>query len=223
MLVAVSGVIGCGKSSLVEGLAQRLGATPFYEPLPGSGNFMLESYYKNPAKYAYSMQTLLLALRFQTHQEAQWRSARGELCVIDSPITSDRAFIEVQRQCGYIDDMEYRAYEALCSIHYPYLQYPDIQIHIDVPLGVEVNRIQARGRDCEAGIDTGYLSKLEAVYNDLIPHLAKIFPVVRIDGSGGKETVLGEAIRAIEDRRESLAREMGGWPCYKRNTSYVAG
>lgn len=220
-LIAVSGVIGCGKSSLVEGLAKRMGATPFYEPLPGSGNFMLEAYYKDPAKYAYAMQTLLLALRFQTYQEAQWRSARGEVCIIDSPITSDRAFLEVQRQCGYIDDMEYRAYEALCSIHYPYLQYPDLQIHIDVPIDVEVGRIKERSRDCESGIDTDYLKKLAGVYSDLIPHLAKIFPVVRVDGTGDKEAVLSYAMEAIEERMEELNKE-SGWPVYKKNTGYPA-
>ena len=221
MFVTVSGVIGCGKSSLVKGLTTRLGATAFYEPLPGTGNFMLEAYYENPQKYAYSMQTLLLALRFQTHQEAQWRSARGELCIIDSPITSDRVFLEVQRQCGYIDEMEYRAYEALASIHYPYLQYPGLQIHIDIDLDTEVERIKLRSRDCESGIDVSYLSMLNAAYNDLLPHLEKLFPVVHIDGKKDKQAVLEDATKAIIDRMRGLQAEASGWPCYKKNTGYV--
>lgn len=221
MLVAVSGVIGCGKSSLVKGLTTRLGATAFYEPLPGTGNFMLEAYYERPEKYAFSMQALLLALRFQTHQEAQWRSARGELCIIDSPITSDRVFLEVQRQCGYIDDMEYKAYEALASIHYPYLQYPDLQIHIDIDLDTEVNRIKTRSRECEDGIDVSYLSKLNDAYNDLLPHLSRIFPVVHIDGKKDKQAVLEDATKAIINRMRGLQAEASGWPCYKKNTGFV--
>ena len=65
MLVAVTGVIGAGKSTLVGYLSEFEGFTPFNKPLPETENFMLESYYQNPAKYAYSMQTLLLALRFR--------------------------------------------------------------------------------------------------------------------------------------------------------------
>lgn len=221
MLVAISGVIGCGKSSLVGGLTTRLGATAFYEPLPGTGNFLLGAYYEQPEKYAFSMQTLLLALRFRTHQEAQWRSARGELCIIDSPVTSDRVFLEVQKQCGFIDDLEYRAYETLASIQYPYLQYPDLQIHIDVDLETEVERIKKRSRDCEAGIDVSYLSKLNAAYNDLLPHLERLFPVVHIDGSGDKQAVMESATKAIIKRMHELQAEATGWPCYKKNTGYV--
>ena len=221
MIVTISGVIGCGKSSLVRGLTTRLGATAFYEPLPGSGNFMLEAYYENPQRYAYSMQTLLLALRFQTHQEAQWRSLRGELCVIDSPIFSDRAFLEVQKQCGYIDEYEYKAYETLCSIHYPYLQYPDLQIHIDVELETEVERIRERARGCEDGIDVTYLERLNHAYDDLIPHLERIFPVVHINGNLGKNEVMGQAVQAILNRAKELESQSSSWPCYKKNTGYV--
>lgn len=220
MLITVSGVIGCGKSSLVQGLVEKLGATAFFEPLPDSGNFMLNAYYVNPEKYAYSMQTLLLALRFQTHQEAQWRSARGELCVIDAPIFSDRVFLEVQKKCGYIDNLEYRAYETLCSIHYPFLQYPDFQLHVDVPLEVEVERIKSRSRECESGIDVSYLQALHNAHSDLLPHLKRLFPVVMLDGRKSKAEVLQDAVDAIRTRQGELAREASGWPCYKKNQGY---
>lgn len=214
MLVCITGVIGCGKSSVVEGLARDLNATPFYEPLPETDNFMLEAYYKDPARYAYSMQTLLLALRFRAQQEAQWRSQRGELCVMDSSLFSDMAFLEVQKQCGYVDEYEYKAYKKICEIHYPYVMYPDVLIHIDVPLDVEKNRICGRNRTCECGIPDDYLLKLDAAYNDLIPHLATKFPVVRIDGTKGKEEVLEEVKRIIDEAQKRLD-DRKQWLVYK--------
>ena len=134
MIVVITGLIGAGKTSVCKELEKDLKCKVFFEPLPETDNFMLEEYYKNPKKYAYSMQTLLLALRFQAQQESQWRSTRGELCIMDSSIYADRAFLDVQKQCGYIDEYEYKAYEKLCEIHFPFLQYPDLHLHLDIPI-----------------------------------------------------------------------------------------
>jgi deoxyadenosine/deoxycytidine kinase len=220
MIIVVTGVIGCGKTSLVEGLVDNLKAVPFYEPLPETDNFMLEAYYQNPEKYSYSMQTLLLALRFEAMQEAQWRSLKGETCIIDSSIYSDKAFLEVQKQCGYVDDLEYRAYEKLCEIHFGFLQYPDIHIHLDLPIEEEVKRIKVRSRDCESGIEVSYLEKLQNAYKDLIPFLAKKYPLVQVDASKSKIEVLEEALKIINNRRNEMEKENSFWPSYKKNTSY---
>lgn len=212
MLVCISGVIGAGKSTLVN----NLDGVKFFEPLPETDNFMLEAYYKDPARYAYSMQTLLLSLRFRAQQEAQWRSLRGELCIMDSTIYGDKAFLEVQKQCGYIDDLEYRAYNKLCEIHFGYLQYPDILIHIDLPLEDEVARIKERARGCEAEIDVDYLKKLGDAYKELIPFLARKFPVRVVDGRKSKEDLLEEVKQIIAERRSELANQNSVWPAYKR-------
>lgn len=221
MLVVVTGVIGCGKSTLVDGLVKEIGVTPFYEPLPETDNFMLEAYYKDPKRYSYSMQTLLLALRFGAQQEAQWKSLKGELCVMDSSIYADQAFLEVQRQCGYIDDLEYRAYHKLCEIHFGFLQYPDLHIHLDIPLDKEIERIKIRSRDCESGIPEDYLIKLRSAYDDLIPFLAKKYHVVHIDATQDKQSVLKDAIKAIKHRQEEMSIEKEKWPVYKKNTGYA--
>lgn len=220
MIVVITGLIGAGKTSVCEALEKSLKCTVFYEPLPETDNFMLEKYYKNPEKYAYSMQTLLLALRFQAQQEAQWRSTRGELCIMDSSIYSDKAFLDVQKQCGYIDDNEYRAYEKLCEIHFPFLQYPDLHLHLDLSIDEEINRIKKRSRDCECNIERSYLEKLNDAYNDLIPHLSKLYPVKIINANQNFDNVLEDCIHAISDRRKELQKQ-SHYPVYKKNTSFV--
>lgn len=220
MIVVITGLIGAGKTSVCEALGKELECKVFFEPLPETDNFMLESYYKNPEKYAFSMQTLLLALRFQAQQEAQWRSTRGELCVMDSSIYADKAFLEVQRELGYIDDNEYRAYEKLCEIHFGFLQYPDLHIHLDLPIDEEISRIKKRSRDCECNISRGYLEKLNSAYEDLIPHLSKLYPVKIINANQNFDNVLNDCINAIKQRIKELETQ-SHYPVYKKNTSFV--
>ena len=220
MIVVITGLIGAGKTSVCEALEKSLKCKVFYEPLPESDNFMLEEYYKNPAKYAYSMQTLLLALRFQAQQEAQWRSTRGELCVMDSSIYSDKAFLDVQKQCGYIDEYEYKAYEKLCEIHFGFLQYPDLHLHLELPIDEEIERIKKRSRDCECGIERSYLDKLNAAYNDLIPYLSKLYPVKIINANQSIDSVLNDCLEAIKTRKKELEIQ-SHYPVYKKNTSFV--
>lgn len=220
MIVVVTGLIGAGKTSVCESLEKSLKCKVFYEPLPETDNFMLEAYYKNPEKYAYSMQTLLLALRFQAQQEAQWRSTRGELCVMDSSIYADKAFLEVQKQCGFIDEYEYRAYNKLCEIHFPFLQYPDLHLHLALPIDEEINRIKKRSRDCECNIERDYLEKLNSAYDDLIPHLSKLYPVKIINADQNFDGVLQDCIQAIKQRSMEM-EEQSHYPVYKKNTAFV--
>ena len=220
MIVVVTGLIGAGKTSVCEALEKELMCKVFFEPLPETDNFMLEKYYKNPEKYAYSMQTLLLAIRFQAQQEAQWRSTRGELCIMDSSIYADKAFLEVQRQCGYIDDNEYKAYGKLCEIHFPFLQYPDLHLHLALPIYEEINRIKKRSRTCECNIERSYLEKLNDAYEDLIPHLSKLYPVKVINANKEFNAVLEDCLEAIKQRTKELETQ-SHYPVYKKNTSYT--
>lgn len=220
MIVVITGLIGAGKTSICKELEKYLTCKVFYEPLPETDNFMLESYYKNPSKYAYSMQTLLLALRFQAQQEAQWRSTRGELCIMDSSIYADKAFLEVQKQCGFIDENEYKAYNKLCEIHFPFLQYPDLHLHLDLPINEEINRIKKRSRNCECNIEMDYLEKLNNAYNDLIPYLSKLYPVKIINADQEFKNVLVDCIDEIKQRSKELEIQ-SHYPVYKKNTAFV--
>lgn len=220
MIVVITGLIGAGKTSVCEALEKTLKCKVFFEPLPETDNFMLEEYYKDPSKYAYSMQTLLLALRFQAQQEAQWRSTRGELCIMDSSIYSDKAFLDVQAKCGYIDSYEYKAYEKLCEIHFGFLQYPDLHLHLELSIDEEINRIKKRSRDCECNIERSYLEKLNNAYADLIPHLSKLYPVKIINANRQFDDVLKDCFDAIKQRTKELEIQ-SHYPVYKKNTAFV--
>ena len=68
MIVATMGLIGAGKSTLTNMLREKHGYTTFMEPTSesegASDNPFLEDYYKNPRRWAFTMQAFLLFERY---------------------------------------------------------------------------------------------------------------------------------------------------------------
>ena len=126
---------------------------------------------------------------------------------MDSSIYSDKAFLEVQKACGYIDENEYKAYNKLCEIHFPFLQYPDLHLHLQLPIDEEINRIKKRSRNCECNIERSYLEKLHDAYNDLIQHLSRLYPVKIINADKPFDNVLEDCIQAIKQRSLELQEQ----------------
>ena len=64
--IAVEGVIGVGKTSLVARLTQTLGAKAIYEEF--EKNPFLEEFYEDPERYAFQTQLFFLMSRYKQQQ-----------------------------------------------------------------------------------------------------------------------------------------------------------
>ncbi len=84
-------MIGAGKSTLAAELGKLLGLEVFYEPV--IDNVYLGDFYKDMARFAFSMQVYLLNLRFKQQQQIVW-SGRG--AVQDRTIYEDSVFARVR-------------------------------------------------------------------------------------------------------------------------------
>ncbi len=89
--IAISGIIGAGKSTLAEALAKRLNLPVYHEPVVH--NVYLEDFYKETKKYAFPMQVYLLNARFKQQQEIIWGGKGG---VQDRSIYEDSIFAKVR-------------------------------------------------------------------------------------------------------------------------------
>ena len=69
-IIAVSGIIGVGKSTLSKDLGIIFKAEVYYEPV--ETNEYLDSFYKDMKKYSFPMQIYLLNHRFKQHQQMIW-------------------------------------------------------------------------------------------------------------------------------------------------------
>ena len=217
MIISIMGLIGSGKSSLTRALKEKNGYTVFMEPTKESEgadeNPYLDDYYKDPKRYAFTMQVHLLFERYKMFQEAHYRSLRGENCVIDSSYYSDYAFALVQRDDGYFTDKEFSTYTNMHEALQPNLVYPDIIVWLQLSPEQTLERIKKRSRECEDGIPIDYLTHLYNAYQVILKALEKRCKVVRVDARVSADKVYDVVNKAIEETR--LEIKSNGHPCYK--------
>ncbi|WP_282709483.1 deoxynucleoside kinase [Ligilactobacillus sp. Marseille-Q7487] len=163
-MITLSGIIGSGKSSLTEILANELGTKAYYEPV--KDNPVLPLFYKgnelaaqkrangqkdatNP--YAYLLQTYFLNRRFAMIKEAM----QADNNILDRSIYEDEIFMKMNTEMGNATEVEYQIYKSLLANMMEELPYaaqkksPDLMITIKVSYETMLKRIEKRGRSYE--------------------------------------------------------------------------
>lgn len=200
MLIAVSGLIGAGKSTLVS----HLDGAKFYEPI--DDNPYLTDYYKDPVRWCFPMQVHLLHARYRMIKHAYYTQLNdGGDAILDRSIYEDYSFAALGHESGYMSDQEFATY---CTAHEDYcstgIPFPDLILHLDAPVTTLLEHIQKRDRSCEANLMADYLVKLRAQYEQLLVQLEKKVPVYYIDATQSADKVLADAQHIIAQRRKEL-------------------
>lgn len=163
-MITLAGIIGSGKSSLTQILAQELGTKPFFEPV--EDNPVLPLFYKgnelaakkrqmgdkdatNP--YAYLLQTFFLNRRFMMMKQAM----KQQNNILDRSIYEDAMFMKMNTDMGNATQIEYATYQELLDHMLEELkeatpaQNSDLMVLIRVSYDTMIKRIQKRGRKYE--------------------------------------------------------------------------
>ena len=163
-MITLAGIIGSGKSSLTQILAQELGSEPFFEPV--EDNPVLPVFYKgneiaakkrqagdkdatNP--YAYLLQTFFLNRRFMMMKQAMQQPNN----ILDRSIYEDAMFMKMNTNMGNATQIEYATYQELLGHMLTELKAAtpandtDLMVLIKVSYDTMIKRIQKRGRKYE--------------------------------------------------------------------------
>lgn len=154
-MLVVSGMIGIGKTSVSELLAEALGTNVYYESV--DDNPILPLFYTateqeiQEKRYPFLLQLYFLQTRFQAIKEAY----KENNTVLDRSIYEDWYFAKVNHDLGRISDLEFRVYEGL--LHemmkeidgLPYKKAPDLNVYLKASFDTVMHRIGLRGRDFE--------------------------------------------------------------------------
>lgn len=183
MLITVEGLDGSGKTTLVRGLADALGAHALREP----GGEPLAERVRDLVKAgdfdAHAEALLFAAARAQlTATELRPRLARGETLVLDRFVDSSLAYQGAGRGLGV---EAVRAMNAFAPV-------PDRTLLLRIDAETALARVSGRGA-ADRFEDVAFLSRVAAAYDELAT--GERWRV--LDGLESPEAVLGAALQAL--------------------------
>ncbi len=144
----MAGMIGAGKSTYTEMISRRLGTEAFFESV--DYNPILDKFYDNPQKWAFSLQIYFLNTRFRSIKAA----LTDDNNVLDRSIYEDALFTRVNHLQGNISEEEMDIYNDLLANMMEELEgmprkAPDLLIYLDGSFETILDHIRRRGREFE--------------------------------------------------------------------------
>lgn len=155
--VAVEGVIGVGKTTLVNKLAAKLSGRTVFEEF--EENPFLPHFYRDREAFAFSTQIFFLMSRFRQQDILAQGDLFKKYTFSDYLFDKDRIFAVLT-----LESHELALYERLFDVLRGQVPRPDLVIYLKADLDVVLDRIEARGRSYERGMDPEYIRALGEAY-----------------------------------------------------------
>lgn len=198
--IAVEGVIGAGKTTLATMLAEHFNARLVLERF--EENPFLESFYKEPDRYAFQTQIFFLLSRFRQQQEFHQLDLFYDSAVCDYLFDKDRIFASLT-----LGEHEMALYESVMSALQESVPKPDLVVFLQSSLARLMHNIRKRGRPMEQSISFKYLRDLTEAYTQYFFHYTGA-PVLIVDTTNMDfvndaecfRELVGEILRPSESR-----------------------
>lgn len=168
-IISLDGNIGVGKTTLLEAIRAHFPEVLIVpEPVDTwtslkdeSGKNLLELFYEDKRRWAYTFQNAAILSRLRLLQEAVAKAKPGQIILTERSVHTDKfVFAAMLRQSGEINALEAQLYDTWFDTFATGLPMAGI-IYIDTPVATAKERIGKRGRIGEEGISQEYLTALD--------------------------------------------------------------
>ena len=217
MLITIGAMIGAGKTSLAELVANHFNSEVFYESV--DDNPILPVFYTaseeeiQTKRYPFLLQLWFLNTRFKSIKEALIKDNN----VLDRSIYEDWYFAKVNKDLGRISDLEFSLYEDLLNNMLEELEElpkksPDLMIYLSGSFETILDRIKKRGREYELDEAlVSYYYTLWEGYDNWVKHHYKasevlIINIDEIDYVNNEEHKQ-KVLSMIEQKLEEIRKE----------------
>lgn len=175
--IVIDGVVGVGKTTLMDLVSSELGYQKFLEPVVD--NPILDKFYKDRKRYAFTLQIFFLNKRFKMLKEA---AKVKEKTVMDRSIYGDVIFAKLLNNNKEMSDDEFDIYMELLANMLDHVDAPKLMIYLKIDTDSAIKRIENRGRDYEQIVEREYWENLNKEYNDYFNNY-NLSPLLVIDAS----------------------------------------
>ena len=175
--LAIEGNIGAGKTSLAQLISTEFNAHLVLERF--SENPFLPRFYKNPKRYAFSLEMSFLAERYQQiNDDLSQLDLFSRFVVSDYFVFKSLIFSKVT-----LSEDEFSLYRKLFDIIYKDTTKPDLYVYLHQSIDQLKLNIENRGREYESSIQADYLQRINDSYLEYL-RTQQSFPVKIIDLTG---------------------------------------
>jgi deoxyguanosine kinase len=158
MYIAVEGVIGVGKTTLVRLLRESFSANMCLEVF--EENPFLARFYEDRDRYAFQTQMFFLLSRYhQQQREISVKLGTAKHLLADYTFDKDAIFAQINL-AGDELDMYHRIHEALAEK----IAQPDLIVYLRARTDTLMQRITLRDRTYERNMAVEYIARLAATY-----------------------------------------------------------
>jgi len=213
LLISLDGNIGAGKTTLLNAMREAWpGLYTVKEPVDDwlamkdhEGKNILELFYADTARYAYTFQHVTLMTRIANTRAAleAHRDEPGAILVSERSILTDRhVFAEMLRAQGKLSPLEWQLYNMWYALLADVLDVAGV-VFLDTPVGTCNERILHRARPGEA-IPVEYLEDLDRAHRAWLADAA--VPVLHVDTMATPREEVVARLRAFADSVQAARR-----------------
>ncbi len=175
--IVIDGVVGVGKTTLMDLISDKLGYQKFLEPV--IDNPILDKFYHDRKRYAFTLQIFFLNRRFKMLKDA---AKIKEKTIMDRSIYGDVIFAKLLRDNNEMSQSEFAIYMELLANMLDHIEAPKLMVYLKIDTDSAIERIKNRGRDFEQIVEREYWENLNKEYNDYFDNY-NLSPLLVIDAS----------------------------------------
>ena len=166
--IAIEGNIGAGKTSLVHQISNDFNAKLILERF--EDNPFLPKFYKEPQRYAFTLEMSFLADRYQQiSDDLSQLDLFKDFIVSDYDIYKSLIFSKIT-----LPEDEFKLYRKLFYLMYKDIAKPDLYVYLYQNTDRLQDNIKKRGRDYEQNIEKDYLEKINLGYLEFLKNQTEL-------------------------------------------------